>query len=485
MLNAAALLTAEESRASDKAAIASGSTGEKLMESAGNAVADVILQEYAPCSTLIICGPGNNGGDGFIVARILKEQGWPVLLAVIDEDFKGDAKLAKDKWNRSGGSTRTFTTDLIKECDLIVDAIFGTGLERPVEGAYKGAVQAINESKKPVVSIDIASGIDSDKGSVLGMAVKASHTVSFTRPKPGHILLPGKAYTGQLHVYDIGITGEKITPKFLLNAPVLWKSSFPFAKPEDHKYSRGHALVIGGGMSSTGAARLASLGALRSGAGLVSIVCSEEALPIYAMTMTSVMTKKADTINELKPLLEDKRITAALIGPGCGANETTREQVLHILSHKKATVIDADGLSAFKDAPKKLFSAITGPTVLTPHTGEFESLFSVTGSKTERAKAAAKESGAVVVLKGNDTVIAAPDGRIAINANAPVWLATAGSGDVLAGIVTGLLAQGMPAFEAACAATWIHGEAATQFGPGLIAEDIPGAMPNVFKQLYG
>jgi len=487
LLHPAALLTAAESRIAEEAAIASGISAELLMENAGRAAVDLIAQEYRPCAVFVVCGTGNNGGDGFVIARLLKERGWNVMLTVVGDTGKlrDAAKSAKDKWNMCGGATRTFATDLIAENQLIIDALFGIGLSRNIEDAEREAVHAINASGLPVVSVDIASGVNADSGAVMGVAVRATHTVSFVRPKPGHILLPGKAHTGQLHVYDIGVEGTSIAPKTFLNAPILWRRYFPSPSPESHKYTRGHALVIGGGMQTTGAARLAAIAALRAGAGLVSVGSKEEALPIYAMTLTSVMARLVDTAPQLTGLLDDARITAVLIGPGGGVNENTREQVLHILQHKKPVVIDADAISVFKLSPNSLFSAITSPAILTPHEGEFDRLFTLKGTRVERARAAAKTSGAVVVLKGNDTVIAAPDGRAAINANAPAWLATAGSGDVLSGLITGLLAQGMEAFEAACAAVWMHGDAGNHFGPGLIAEDLPGMIPAVLKTLYG
>ncbi len=485
MLPTAALLTAEESRSADRAAIAAGTAGEKLMENAGRAVLDVICQKYAPCPVLIVCGTGNNGGDGFAVAYMLKERGWDVTLAVTGSvlDIKGDARAIKERWNAAGGTTRTFTVDLLEDRRLIVDAIFGTGLSRNVEGVEKEAITAINASRLPVVAIDIPSGVNADNGSIMGLAIRAAHTVTFVRPKVGHLLLPGKAMSGELHIYDIGIPGVGIKPSYLLNGPSLWQKSFPFPAPDAHKYTRGHALIMGGDMATTGAARLAALGALRAGSGLVSVACSPDALPVYAMTLTAVMTKSY-TGSQLHTLLEDKHITAVLIGPGHGVSEATRGRTLEILSHRKPCVLDADALTTFAKDTRSLFSAIEGPVVLTPHEGEFERLFKHQGFKPQRAVEAAKESNAVIVFKGNDTVIAAPDGRVAINANAPVWLATAGTGDVLAGIITGLLAQGMPAFEAACAGVWLQGEAASAFGPGLIAEDLPALLPVALKKLY-
>lgn len=486
MLHPVALLTAEEARNADKAAIEASTSGETLMENAGRAIVDLIVQEYKPCNVLVVCGTGNNGGDGFVTARMLKEKNWNVTLASVGntEDIKGDAKTAQNKWNMAGGATRTFSKDLLGDAKLVVDAIFGTGLTRDVSDAGKEAIVAINASALPVVAVDVPSGIHTDSGAVMGSAIQASHTVTFVRPKPGHVLLPGKAHTGQLHVYDIGISGDKVKPKLYLNAPALWKHLLPLPKPDANKYSRGHTVVLGGPMQMTGASRLSAMAALRSGSGLVSIASSQDALPIYAMTLTAVMTKQVDNASQLATLLEDARISALLVGPGAGVTEKTRETTLQALKSKKACVVDADALTIFQFNTKPLFDAISGPTVLTPHEGEFERLFTTKGVKTERAKEAAKQSGAVIVLKGNDTVIAAPDGRVSINANAPVWLATAGSGDVLAGIIAGLMGQGMPAYEAACAGAWIQGDVASRVGPGLIAEDLHSHMPATLKSLF-
>lgn len=462
MLHPAALLTREEARAADKAAIEGGIPSARLMENAAKAVADVICKHYTPRPCLIICGAGNNGGDGMIVARMLKERGWPVH-AVNMADFR---------------------QEMIPGTQLIVDAIFGTGLSRPVDGVAKNVIDAINRQGAPVVSIDIASGIDADSGQIMGAAVRATHTVTFVRPKLGQMLLPGKAHTGTLHTANIGITGESIQPRHALNIPLLWQDTFPSIVIDGHKYQRGHTVVMGGPVASTGASRLAALAALRVGSGLVSVACIKESLPVYAATLTSVMTRPVDGLRELDSLLEDARVTSTIIGPGYGVSEKTCEHVLQILSCKKACVLDADALTAFKNHAKSLFSAIHGPTVMTPHEGEFARIFTIEGDKAKRAREAANQSGAVVVLKGNDTVIAAPDGRVAVNIGAPVWLATAGSGDVLSGIIGGLLAQGMNAFEAACAGVWIHSRAAVLFGVGMIAEDMPGHIPAVLKELY-
>lgn len=267
------------------------------------------------------------------------------------------------------------------------------------------------------------------------------------------------------------------------NNPALWKMHIPVPGRDSHKYSRGHAIIVGGGIASTGAARLSSISALRAGAGLVSVACTPESLPVYSATLTSVMTKPVKNLSELMMLLEDTHVTAMLVGPGCGVNENTREQVMLALSCKKPCVLDADALTVFKNSPKTLFDAIHGPTVLTPHEGEFSRLFSSEGDRETRAKLAANQSRSIVVLKGGETVIASPDGQLVVNRKAPAWLATAGSGDVLAGIITGLLTQGMPAFEAACCGVWIHSRCADLLGAGLIAEDLQGAMPAVLKEL--
>lgn len=486
MLHPAALLTAEEAREADRTAIACGTPAKVLMDKAGHAVATLIGEIFPPCPVLVVCGTGNNGGDGFIVARLLKERGWPVEAALVGDAkaVKGDAAAARQSWTDAGGDYPAFSPDMLRGKQLVVDAVFGTGLNKNIEGDMLQAVASINNCGAPVVAVDIASGVNATDGAVMGAAVRATHTVTFVRPKLGQLLLPGKAYTGTLHVFDIGIGGESLAPKHLLNLPSLWKSLFPIPGFGSHKYTRGHAVVIGGGIESTGASRLAAVSALRAGAGLVSVACSPEALPVYAASLTAVMTKPVKDKKELRTLLEDERIIAVLTGPGAGISKETRERALQILSLRKACVLDADALSAFKDNPAELFAAMHAPAVLTPHEGEFARLFSIEGNKTHRAREAARQSKAVIVLKGNDSVIASPDGRAAVNAGAPAWLATAGSGDVLAGLITGLLAQGMPAFEAACAGVWLQSRAAAAFGPGLIAEDLPAQIPAALKELY-
>lgn len=463
------LLTAYEMRAADAAAIASGTPGIALMENAGGAVAEHIgLYESRP--VLVVCGGGNNGGDGFIIARLLKERGWPVTVALtVDaKALKGDAATA---YQRMGIPAAAFSPAMLTEAKLVVDAIFGTGLARAPESVAAQAIQAIVESKLPVIAVDMPSGVSADTGEVFGPAISAEYTVTFCRAKPGLFLLPGKVHAGEVIVADIGIPLISV-PRTQLNAPSLWRHALRTPSLADHKYTRGAVLVQGGPLECTGASRLAALAALRIGAGHVSIACSAEALPVYAAALTSVMTKTGD----MATLTSDKKITSLVLGPGAGVTRRTRDDVLVALATKKPCVLDADALTVFADDRNTLLSALHPHAVLTPHEGEFARLFGG-GDKLRRARNAAAEAGCTVLLKGNDTVIAAPTGQAVINASAPPWLATAGAGDVLAGAIAGLMAQGAPAFEAACAGAWLHGVAAALLGPGLIAEDVPAALP--------
>jgi hydroxyethylthiazole kinase-like uncharacterized protein yjeF len=348
-----------------------------------------------------------------------------------------------------------------------------------------------------VIAVDLPSGINGNSGAVMGAAVTASETVTFFRRKPGHLLLPGRLHCGTVEVADIGIPDavlESIRPGIFANAEALWADRFPVPQPGGHKYRRGHAVVVSGDQSHTGAARLAARGALRAGAGLVTIASPRDALAVNAASNLAVMVRPVDGAEEFAAWLGDPRLNTIVLGPGGGVGSKTREMVLAALSGERAVVLDADALTSFADAPESLFAAIRsrGPaaTVLTPHDGEFARLFSAgpqgteTSSKCDRAKAAAAASGAIVLLKGSDTVVASPEGWVSITENAPPWLATAGSGDVLAGFVAGLLAQGMAAFEAASAAAWLHGETGSEAGPGLIAEDLPEALRMVYRRLF-
>lgn len=482
--NRLALLSVEAMYRADAATIATGTPGITLMENAGAAVFQAIQRRFAPRPTLIACGPGNNGGDGFVVARLMAMQSWPVRVALLGERgaLKGDAALAAARY---AGMVEPLAPARLGEARLLVDALFGAGLSRDLEGAAQAFVEAANAaSGLAKVAVDIPSGVSGDSGLVRGAAIEADLTVTFCRKKPGHLLLPGRLRCGAVEVADIGISDavvERLGLGTFENQPGLWRQALPKPSLLGHKYGRGHALVIGGAETS-GAARLAARGALRMGAGLVTAVAPAEALPVYQASLMAVMTASLD---DLDGLLADPRRNALLIGPGSGVGVATTGRTLAALNAGKACVVDADALTSFAGDPGTLFTSIKSKrvVVLTPHEGEFSRLFRVEGDRLARARAAAAESGAVIILKGGDTVIAAPDGRAAINTNAPPYLATAGAGDVLAGFVLGLLAQGMAGFEAASAAVWIHGEVARLFGPGLIAEDLTEGLPAVLRGL--
>ena len=484
-MDSVALLTVAEMGQADRLAIDGGVPGTTLMENAGAGVARLILQDFTALPTVVLCGPGNNGGDGFVVARRLAEAGWPVTVGLLGDRsaLKGDAAVMAGRWN---GAIRPPDPSILSGAGLIVDGIFGAGLSRPVEGPVAAIIEAANTSGAPIIAIDVPTGVDGDTGGVSGTAARALQTVTFFRKKPGHLLLPGRTLCGRVTVVDIGIPErvlERVRPQQWENAPALWQGLMPWPKPEQHKYDRGHAVVASGDVAHTGAARMAAGAALRIGAGLVTLASPPDALVANAAHLTAVMLADVQDAAEWRRLIADKRKNAVLVGPGHGLTPRTREFVLSALGESKVAVLDADALTVFGDAPDELFSAIRSPCLLTPHDGEFARLFDVKGDKLARTRAAAVRAKAAVLLKGGDTVIAAPDGRAVINSNAPSTLATAGAGDVLAGFALGLMAQGMPAFEAGCAATWLHGEAARDFGPGLIAEDLTGALPAVLRRL--
>jgi hydroxyethylthiazole kinase-like uncharacterized protein yjeF len=375
--------------------------------------------------------------------------------------------------------------------------LFGAGLDRPVEGAARTMIEAMNASTARIYAVDLPSGINGTSGDVQGVAVRASETVTFFRRKVGHLLLPGRLHCGAVRVADIGIPASvlaDIKPQAFLNVAGLWTKHFPVPRVDGHKYGRGHAVVVSGDLASTGAARLAARGALRAGAGLVTIASPRAALAVNAAASLAVMVRPVDGAEELTAFMSDPRRNALVLGPGGGVGPEMQAMVRAALGTDCAVVLDADALTSFAEHPDELLAEVHGhpgaTTVLTPHAGEFSRLFraltkvSQAGSKLQQARQAAAEAGAIVLLKGPDTVVAAPDGRAAIAENAPPWLATAGSGDVLAGLIAGLLAQGMPGFEATAAAVWLHGEAGRLAGPGLISEDLPELFPKLYRELF-
>lgn len=482
------LLTNAEMAECDRLAIAGGIPGIELMENAGYGVAE-LAQEAGEGAIHVLCGPGNNGGDGFVAARLLKEWGRDVRVFLLGDlkGLKGDAAAAAAKWEGPVGAVSPLA---VKGADIVVDAMFGAGLARPLEGVAVETVDAINASDAWVIAVDVPSGLDGTTGQAQGPAVRADETITFFRPKVGHMLYPGRGLCGDLAVIDIDIPDsvlDKVRPLTFVNDPDHWLTAFSWPQDDGHKYARGHALVVSGDELHTGASRLAARAALRIGAGLVTIAGDRSALRVQAAHVTDIMLVEAADAAGLNEVLKDVRKNALLIGPAAGVGMKTKAMTLSMLETRRPAVLDADVFTSFKNAPGALLTALHGSCVLTPHDGEFERVFPGLLEKGEgrlgAARAAAAQSKAIVLLKGPDTIIAAPDGRAVINANSPPTLATAGSGDVLAGLITGLLAQGVEPFVTACMAAWIHGEAANLFGPGLVAEDLPDLVPEVLAEL--
>ncbi|MDR6954416.1 hydroxyethylthiazole kinase-like uncharacterized protein yjeF [Ancylobacter sp. 3268] len=487
------LLTPGEMGRADALTIAAGTSGTRLMERAGTAVAQAAARLCLPGGrVLVLCGPGNNGGDGFVAARRLAGQGYRVTLALLGArlGLRGDAAAMADLW--TGAVYDAAETD-VRQADLIIDALFGAGLARDLDGEARALVERVNAAGVPVVAVDLPSGIDGATGAVRGAAIRASASVTFFRPKPGHVLMPGRMLAGRLEIADIGIDAgvlQAIGPRAFANVPELWAARFPLPRMDGHKYSRGHLVAVAGPASATGATRLAAQAALRAGAGLVTVACPEAALAIHAAKLSAVMVRAVEDADGLAQLLADHRLGTVVLGPGAGVGPETRQKLA--VAADRRLVVDADLITSYAGDARGLAAALSRSpaAVLTPHDGEFARLFAneasvlAAPSKLERARAAAALTGAVLLLKGPDTVVASPDGRAAIAANAPPYIATAGAGDVLAGMVGGLLAQGMPAFEAACAGVWLHGEAGREAGPGLVADDLVEALRPVYRRLF-
>ncbi|QIA23711.1 bifunctional ADP-dependent NAD(P)H-hydrate dehydratase/NAD(P)H-hydrate epimerase [Mesorhizobium sp. AA22] len=496
------ILSPAEMAEADRLTISAGPRdGIGLMRNAGAAVAAVVLAHFPAARRVhVLCGPGNNGGDGYVVARILQDSAVDVLVWASGSPKAGsDAALAVSECPVRPRPLSEFAAET---GEILVDALYGAGLSKPLSGDAARAVEVATELNLPVVAVDLPSGVSGESGQILGQAFRARITVTFARKKPGHLLLPGREMCGDLVLADIGITDgivAQLEPRTFENTPPLWLESFPVPAVDAHKYRRGHVGVFSGGPSATGAARLSALAAARSGAGAVTVLSPANGLQVNAAHLTSIMLRKADSITDVQEFIAGRRPSAFVLGPGFGVGEKTRDFALGVLAAGQrpdgrvdGLVLDADGITAFRDTPNALFEAACRPNapalVVTPHEGEFVRLFpDIAGdknlSKLAKARTAAERAGAIVVYKGADTVIAAPDSRAAINGNGAPWLATAGSGDVLSGIIAGFLAQGMQAFEAACAAVWIHAEAGSRFGPGLIAEDLPLALVPVLREL--
>lgn len=476
------LLTVAEMGEADRYTIAGGTPGAMLMEAAGRAVAQAVAVRWPRRQVLVLAGPGNNGGDGYVAAHHLRAADWPVQMAALDDPARlaGDAARARDHW---AGPIVPLTDAEIPADGVVIDALFGAGLTRPVEGAPASMLAAVGAAGVPVVAVDVPSGLDGNTGRPWGTVAQAAATVTFFRPKPGHLLLPGRSLCGDLVLADIGIGPDvlkSIRPSIARTDPTLWATSWPLPGPVDaHKYSRGHG-AIWAGPGMTGAARLAAAAARRMGLGLVTVLGDPGSRGEILADQPGLLFAGSQGWDVF---IDDPRRTVMLLGPGGGTGPKLRAAVLAALVTGRAVVLDADALSEFAADPETLFAAIArsaSPVVLTPHDGEHSRLFGRSeADRLVRARAAAAHAGAVVLLKGPDTVIAAPDGRAAINDTAPSSLATAGTGDVLAGMIAGLMGQGMPGFEAAAAAAWLQGLAATRIGTGLIAEDLPPVLPDL------
>lgn len=533
------LLTAAQMRAIEQAAIASGQvTGLELMERAGQGVVEAIFEEWPELAktsgkAVVLCGPGNNGGDGFVVARLLKQWGWEVEVFLFGDPEKlpPDARTNYERWCQLGAVAPVREGFWLPNCDLHIDALFGTGLTRPIPKSVLYSLSYLHKRHPHfvAVAVDVPSGLCSDSGQPLGVSGKADLTVSFHRSKLGHYLSDGSERSGKVVVKDIGLpvkafptfadvvgyvndperkpqTGEKIREEAEKSAAED-RAVVTLANPLNrfdkllggNKYTNGHALILSGNPGKTGAARLAARGALRIGAGLVTLGVPSNAQTEVSAQVTAIMLRQVEGSDALSAVLQDERLNALCLGPGLGV-ERARELVPVALEAGRATVLDADALTAFADNPAELFAQLHENCVLTPHGGEFARLFPDISeklvatptigpaySKVDATREAAARAGCVILFKGPDTVIAAQDGRCVINSahydRAAPWLATAGSGDVLAGFITGLLARGFAPMQAAETGAWLHVECARLFGPGLIAEDIPEQLPEVFKQL--
>ena len=479
------LLSVAQMNEADRLTAAAGTPGSVLMQNAGDAVAREITRRFSPRAVTVLCGPGNNGGDGFVVAAALAKSGWPVRVALLGDRraLRGDAQHHARRWT---GALEPLSPHAIEGAELIVDALFGSGLSRLLGPEVQEILALATQRKVPLVAVDVPSGVMGDSGESQGAAASIC-TVTFARRKPGHLLLPGRQLCGDVVVADIG-TPSRVLESLHINTwendPALWRAMLPRPSAAANKYTRGHALLYGG-YPLTGAARMAARAAARIGAGLTTVAVPEMAFAIYAAALTSIMVQPLAQAEDLKRLLSDRRYTAFSIGPGAGVNAATRAGALAMLGTGSPVLLDADAISAFAKDADALFQAIRGACVMTPHDGEFSRIFDASEDKLTRARKAARRSGAVIVLKGADTIIAAPDGRAIINSNAPPTLATAGSGDVLGGMILGLLAQGMDSFAAAAAGVWMHGAAAADFGPGLLAEDLPDLLPAVLRRLAG
>jgi hydroxyethylthiazole kinase-like uncharacterized protein yjeF len=480
------ILTCDEVRRAERAAASAGVSMWDLMARAGEAGAEVLLALHPSGPVVVLAGPGNNGGDAFVAARLLRAAGREVrLYELAGQARSAEAERASREWGEPGRPLQNY---LPAPGDIVLDGLYGAGLSRPLSGEAAPIVEAVNTLRLSVVAIDIPSGVHGDRGRLDGPAFRATDTVTFGAAKPAHVLHPAAGLCGRVHVMPIGFEAQvdQLSGRLHENSPDLWRDSFPWPGHAAHKHQRGRLHVVSGGLASTGAARLAAKAGLRVGAGVVTVLCPPSALIVVASSLTAVMTASFMGPDEL--LARTERSSAVLIGPAAGVNEATRRNVEALARAGRSLVLDADALTVFAGEAAALGRILSAPAVLTPHTGEFERLFpgllDAAQNRIEAARQAATQTCAVILLKGPDTVVAAPDGRAVVNTHATPFLATAGSGDTLAGIIAGLMAQGMDSFDAACAGAWLHGDAGLRIGPGLTAEDLDPALRETLKDLY-
>jgi NAD(P)H-hydrate epimerase len=485
-VNANELISIEQMRAIDARSQALGVPTRVLMENAGAAVAAAIAGRFGPRDTIVLAGPGMNGGDGFVAARKLAERGFPVRIAMPGKraELRGDAADAASGW--MGFVEEQGDGACLRPGDLVVDALFGAGLSRPLAGGGADMALRAGQMGLDVVAIDLPSGVPGDGTAPSGVTFRAMMTVTFVRKKPGHACAPGRLACGEIVLASIGEPAQAVREQSIAmweNGPQLWR--IPTPAWDAHKYARGHVVAVSGPAGRTGAIRLAARAALRAGAGVVSVLAPAPAMAEHAARLDAIMLALLPT--EASSLYSLAKLAGAtLIGPAAGVTKQTKEYALALLAAQPSCVLDADALSVFSDQPSLMFEAVSPHCVLTPHPGEFTRLFPDLAGlprRIDQAREAAIRAGCVVLLKGPDTMIAAPDGRVRINTTGTPYLATAGAGDVLAGLICGLMAQGMSGFDAASAGAWIHGRAGERLGPGLIADDLPEALPGVMRDL--
>lgn len=483
------ILTSDQMKTAESLTIEAGTPSFQLMTAAGHGVAAAMIAQFKPCPVLVLCGSGSNGGDGFIAAAQLQAAGWNVRVACLVKTaaLKGDAAQAAKLWT---GAVEPLNSNIApRDCALVVDAVFGTGFHGALDPELVTCFDKLRARKPAVVAVDLPSGTDANTGAVAEGTLHANVTVTFARKKIAHVLQSARNACGRIIVAHIGIDDKNIAltgTQLFENAPALWLAQYPVPRTDMHKYDRGHVVVYGG-PQRTGAACLAAGAAQKIGAGAVTIASPAQAQAVYSLYRASIMVDTYSDTEDWRGLLRDERKNTIVIGPGGG--EGTRDATLAALSFHKTCVLDADVFSAFKSQPEELFQKLSPHHVLTPHEGEFARLFPAIAEsgadKISRTRAAAKKANTMIVLKGSDTVIAAPDGTAVINTNAPPQLATAGSGDVLSGMIAGLSSQGMPPFQAACAAVWLHGETARSYGFGLTPEDIIININHTLNNIFG